>query len=72
MAILRILHATSRQPGATDDTAYGDGRASPKSFLTHHTAHISTAIQHADAMTILDAAAIRAIRLSLAPTTTHA
>ena len=35
-------------------------------------AHISTAIQHADAMTILDAAAIRAIRLSLAPTAAHA
>ena len=34
--------------------------ASPRSFLTHHVANISTAIQAADAQTILNAASARA------------
>jgi hypothetical protein len=33
----------TRLPGATDNTRYGEGRASPHSFLTHHVANISTA-----------------------------
>ena len=47
-------------PGATDNTRYGEGRASPRSFLKHHVANISTAIQAADAQTILNAASARA------------
>ena len=45
-------------------TRYGEGRASPHSFLTHHVANISTAIQTADAQTILNAASARMLRVS--------
>jgi hypothetical protein len=37
---------------------------SPRSFLTHHVANISTAIQAADAQTILNAASARMLRVS--------
>ena len=52
----------ARLPGATDLTQYGEGRASPKAFLTHHVANISTVIQAADAHAVLNAAtgAVRA------------
>ena len=39
-------------------------RASPRSFLTHHVADISTAIQAADAQTVLNAASARMLRVS--------
>ena len=42
MTILRLLARQTRLPGATDNTRYGEGRASPRSFLTHHVANIST------------------------------
>ena len=45
MTILRLLARQTRLPGATDNTRYGEGRASPRSFLTHHVVNISTAIQ---------------------------
>ena len=45
MAMLRVLAKQSRLQGATDLTQYGEGRASPKAFLTHHVANILTAIQ---------------------------
>ena len=64
MTILRILAKQARLPGATDLTQYGEGRASPKAFLTHHVANISTAVQAADAHTVLNAATSRAQRLS--------
>ena len=58
--IIRLLARQTRLPGATDNTRYGEGRASPRSFLMHHVANIlaniSTAIQAADAQTILNAA----------------
>ena len=47
MTILRILAKQARLPGTTDLTQYGEGRASPKAFLTHHVANISTAVQAA-------------------------
>ena len=65
MAILRTLARQARLPGATDLTQYGEGRASPKFFLTHHTASISTAIQAADANTVLNDAAAAATQISL-------
>jgi hypothetical protein len=46
----------TRLPGATDNTRYGEGAASPHSFLK-----ISTAIQAADAQTILNAASSRVL-----------
>ena len=52
-----LLARQTRLPGPTDNTRYGEGRASPRSFLTHHVANISTAIQTADAQTILNARA---------------
>ena len=67
MAALRVLPRQSRLPGATDLTRYGAGHASPKAFLTHHVASISTAIQAADARTVLAAASTRALRQSLGP-----
>jgi hypothetical protein len=60
MTILRLLARQTRLPGATDNTRYGEGRASPRSFLTHHVANISTAIQTADAQTILKQASKQA------------
>ena len=42
-----------------------EGRASSKAFLTHHFAHISTAIQAADANVMLNAASARSLRQSL-------
>jgi hypothetical protein len=57
--IIRLLARQTRLPGATDNTRYGEGRASPRSFLMHHVANISTAIQAADAQTILNAASAR-------------
>ena len=54
MTIRRLLARQTRLPGATDNTRYGEGRASPRSFLTHHVANmqascnISTAIQAAE------------------------
>ena len=64
MTILRLLARQTRLPGATDNTRYGEGRASPRSFLTHHVANISTSIQAADAQTILNAASARMLRVS--------
>ena len=55
----------SRRPGAVDLTQYGEGRASPKDFLTHHVAAISTSIQLADANTILNDAASAVTNISL-------
>ena len=40
--------------GYVDLTKYGLGRASPKTFLTHYVATISSSIQSADAQSILD------------------
>jgi hypothetical protein len=55
---------TDDQP-TTRATRYGEGRASPRSFLTHHVANISTApIQAADAQSILNAASARMLRAS--------
>ena len=51
--------STPGEPGHTRE-----GRASPRSFLTHHVANISTAIQTADAQTILNAASARMLRVS--------
>ena len=62
MTILRLLARQTRLPGATDNTRYG--RASPRTVLTHHVANISTAIQTADAQTILNAASARMLRVS--------
>ena len=65
MATLRILARQSRLQGATDNTHYGEGRASSKAFLTHHVANISTAIQVADANSVLVAASHRSPRQSM-------
>ena len=71
MTILRLLARQTRLPGATDNTRYGEGRASPRSFLTHlsrttlPTSPDSTStIQAADAQTILNAASARMLRVS--------
>ena len=65
MATLRVLGRLSRRAGSIDLTQYGEGRASPKFFLTHHAANISTAIQAADANTVLNDAAAAATQISL-------
>ena len=65
MATLRQCGRLSRRPGAVDLTQYGEGRASPKDFLTHHVAAISTSIQLADANTILNDAANAVTSISL-------
>ena len=56
----------TRLPGATDNTRYGEGAASPHSFLK-----ISTAIQAADAQTILNAASSRVLGSRLTSVNVH-
>ena len=64
-SILRGLSAAAKVPGAIDSTAYGAGRQSTTSHYAHHVAEISTAVQTADAATVLNAASHLAFRLSL-------
>ena len=70
MTILRLLARQTRPPGATDNTRYGKGRASPRSFLAHHVAcyaKISTAIEAAgrpNQEAILNAASSRMLSVS--------
>ena len=67
MTILRLLARQTRLPGATDNTRYGEGRASPRSFLTHHVANISRLHLHPSRrrlQTILNAASARMLRVS--------
>ena len=40
-----------------DCTVYGSGKASPRDFLSHHTAALSSALVAADANNVLAAAA---------------
>ena len=59
----------TRLPGATDGTLYGEGRASPRSFPTHHVANTSPppdgpSRRPPDAQTILNAASPRMLRVS--------
>ena len=42
---------------AVDCTVYGTGKASPRDFLSHHTAALSSALVAADANNVLAAAA---------------
>ena len=65
-SILRGLSsAAAKVPGAVNSTAYGAGRQSTASHYAHHVAEISTAVQTADAATVLNAASHLAFRLSL-------
>ncbi len=75
MIIFRLLRRARDAPprgppGATDNTRRDTARAArpARSFLTHHihkpTSVISTAIQAADAQTILNAAGARMLRVS--------
>lgn len=54
---LTALDQLSRARGSHDSTCYGLARASPRTFLAHHTAAISTAIVQADALTVVNHAA---------------
>jgi hypothetical protein len=54
-AIVRLLYglaASTTLPGVDDTTIYGTGRASPRSFVTHHLAALSHAVQFADSVTL--------------------
>ena len=62
--LLSCLAKSTRAPEGQDSTAYGTGRASPKSFYTHHIAAISSAIVRADALLIRNAAATLAFELT--------
>jgi hypothetical protein len=66
--LLHLLARAARARGATDNTRYGYGRASTTSFYVHHLSEISTAVQVADAQTIINAAAHEAFLSSLRPT----
>ena len=54
-------------PATNDSTAYGDTRASPKTFYRHHTAAISAAVTSADAAVLLNVAASMSFELTYAP-----
>jgi hypothetical protein len=68
--LFMLIHTSSRArraspaPLTTRDTARAARPPGPRSFLTHHVANISTAIQTADAQTILNAASARMLRVS--------
>ena len=62
--LLSALAKSTRGPDGHDSTVYGTGRASPKSFYTHHLAAISSAIVRADALTLRNAAASLAFALT--------
>ena len=63
-ATMRHLHKCATTPGVVDSTRYGQGRASPRSFLAHHAAALSSAIVFANADNIL----ARAVSMSIALT----
>lgn len=63
-SLLSMLAKSVRGPDGHDSTAYGTGRASPKSFYMHHLAAISSAIVRADALTLRNAAASLAFTLA--------
>ena len=65
--LLSCLAKAVRAPEGHDSTVYGTGRASPKSFYTHHVAAISSAIVRADALLVRNAAASLAFQLAHAP-----
>ena len=56
-SVLRRLAQTAAAGDAVDCTVYGTGRASPRDFLSHHTATLSSAIVEAEATSVLSAAA---------------
>ena len=66
-SFLHILARTARAKGATDNTRYGLSRASTTSFYVHHLSEISTAVQVADANTIINAATHESFMRSLRP-----
>ena len=63
-ATMLHLHKCATTPGVVDSTRYGQGRASPRSFLAHHAAALSSAIVFANADNIL----ARAVSMSIALT----
>ena len=63
--LLKTLGRAAAAPGTHDSTVYGSGRASPQSFYAHHVAAISSAVVHADALTVLNAAASMSFKLSV-------
>ena len=65
--LLSCLAKAVRAPEGHDSTVYGTGRASTKSFYTHHVAAISSAIVRADALLVRNAAASLAFQLAHAP-----
>ena len=55
--ILRVLARAASAKGAADNTRYGHGRASTRSFYAHHVAEMSTAVQVSDAIVLGNSAA---------------
>jgi hypothetical protein len=55
--LLKRLAANVARGDAVDCTVYGSGKASPRDFLSHHTAALSSALVAADANNVLAAAA---------------
>ena len=62
---IRLLARTAAAKGATDNTRYGQGRASTRSFYAHHIAEMSTAVQVQDAVVLDNAAAHEAFAASM-------
>ena len=58
--VIQLLHALAEStltPEGHDSTVYGIGRASPRSFFSHHVAAVSSAIVLADALVLRNRAA---------------
>ena len=63
--LLKMLGKASNAPGTHDATVYGASRASPHCFYAHHVAAISSAVVHANALTVLNAASSMSFKLSV-------
>ena len=63
--MLLALAKQASAPTTHDSTCYGTSRASPRDFLPHHLARISTAVAVADATTVLLGVAAMSFKLSV-------
>ena len=65
VALLLHCRELATRRGGRDGTVYGQHRASTRAYLAHHVAEVATAVQAADAATLLCAAAASNFVLTL-------
>ena len=63
--LLKMLGKASNAPGTHDANVYGVSRASPHCFYAHHVPAISSAVVHANALNVPNAASSLIFKLSV-------